>query len=231
MTLMMHCLPAEFATAPLESFQTILAMNSPVSLVMDWAVMLVAMMSPTLVGPICHIRLRSFTYRRVRSVTLFLSAYAALWMALGCGLLAIELVTMLLVPKSYLPFVGITIIALVWQASPLKQHCLNRCHADAELDAFGVTADVDALRFGMTHGMWCAGSCWALMLCPIVLPRGHVLAMAAVAVLIFGERLELPTPPSWRWRGPGKAVRFVIAQARVRLYALRLTSGTIASSR
>jgi predicted metal-binding membrane protein len=229
MPLIVHCLSAEFGTAPPESFQIILATNPPASLVMGWAVMLVAMMSPILIAPICHIRLRSFTYRRARSVTLFVSAYAALWTALGCVLLAIELATMLFAPKSYLPFVGIAIITLVWQVSPLKQRCLNRCHAHAELAAFGVAADVDALRFGMTHGIWCAGSCWALMLFPMVLPRGQVLAMAAVAVLIFGERLEQPTPPCWRWRGHNKAIRFVVAQARIRLDGRRLASAAISS--
>jgi predicted metal-binding membrane protein len=110
MTFIVHCLSAEFGTAPPESVQMLLAMNPPASLVMGWAVMVVAMMSPILIAPICHIRLRSFTYRRARSVTLFVAAYAALWTALGCVLLPIELAAMLFAPKSYLPFVAIAII-------------------------------------------------------------------------------------------------------------------------
>ena len=54
------------------------------------------------------------------------------------------------------------------EVSPIKQRCLNRCHADPEISAFGVAADIDALRFGTMHGIWCAGSCWALMLCPML---------------------------------------------------------------
>ena len=65
----------------------------------------------------------------------------------------------------------------------------------------------------------CAGSCWALMLAPLLLPRGHVAAMALAAVLIVGERLEPPRPPRWRWRGLGKMSRIVAAQARIRLQA------------
>jgi len=132
-------------------------------------------------------------------------------------LLAIELAVKLFAPQSYLPAAGVVLIALVWQFSPVKQRCLNRCHAHTELAAFGAAADFDALRFGMTHGTWCAGSCWALMLFPMLLLRGHVVAMASVAVLIFSERLEQPRPPSWRWRGLGKATRIVVAQARIRL--------------
>jgi predicted metal-binding membrane protein len=78
---------------------------------------------------------------------------------------------------------------------------------------------MDAFRFGFTQGMWCAGSCWALMLFPMLLPQGHVTAMAVVTLLIFSERLERPKPLSWRLRGPEMALRILIAQARIRLRA------------
>jgi predicted metal-binding membrane protein len=113
----------------------------------------------------------------------------------------------------------VALIALAWQFSPFKQRCLNRCHAHGELSAFGAAADLDALRFGLAHGIWCACSCWALMLFPMLLPRGHLVAMACIAVLIFCERLEQPNPPCWRWRGLGKAKRIVLAQARISLHA------------
>ena len=39
------------------------------------------------------------------------------------------------------------------------------------------------------------------MLFPMMLPRGHVLAMAGVTALMVGERLEPPATARWRWRG------------------------------
>jgi len=222
MGMVAHCPATSSGAMPLPaSWQMLLAMNSPASLAAGWALMLVAMMSPVLIPPVRHIRLRSFTHRRSRSITLFTIGYAAIWMAIGGMLLAIELAVKLFVPLSYLPAAGVVLIALAWQFSPLKQRCLNRCHAHTELAAFGAAADLDALRFGTTHGIWCAGSCWALMLFPMLLPRGHFVAMAMVAVVIFSERLEQPMPPCWRWRGLGKAIRIVVAQARIRLHALR----------
>jgi predicted metal-binding membrane protein len=206
------------------SYQALLAMNPPGSLAAGWALMLVAMMSPVLIQPVRHIRISSFTHRRARSTVIFAAGYAAIWMAVGGVLLATELAVKLFAPQSYLPAAGMVLIALVWQFSPIKQRCLNRCHAHTELAAFGSAADFDALRFGMTHGIWCAGSCWALMLFPMLLPRGHVVAMAAVAVLIFSERLERPMPPCWRRRGLGKVKRIVIAQAHMRLHALRFSA-------
>lgn len=218
MLMVAHCPAAGCQDMPPSaSLQMLLAMNPPASLVAGWTLMLVAMMSPVLVPPLYYIRLRSFTHRRVRSTAFFLAGYAATWMAAGGVLLGIEVAVKLLVPQSYLAAAAVVLIATAWQFSPVKQRCLNRCYAHPALAAFGGAADFDALRFGMAHGAWCVGSCWALMLAPMLLPRAHVLAMAIVALLIFSERLEDPAPLCWRWRGFGKAARIVIAQAQMRL--------------
>jgi predicted metal-binding membrane protein len=211
-----HC-PVTDSGASLVSLQMLLAMNPISSLTGGWALMLVAMMSPTLITPIRHILKRSFKRRRARSVTLFVIGYAAIWMAAGGVLLAAMLMLSLLMPRSYLPAVGVGIIAFVWQCSPLKQRCLNRGHNHSELAAFGIAADLDALRFGITHGVWCAGSCWALMLFPMLLSQGHFAAMAVVTFVMTSERLEQPKPLSWRLYFPGKLMRIVVAQTRIRL--------------
>src|SRR3954447_21514811 len=98
-----HCSMATGPMPPGASLQMLLAMNPPVPLAMGWAVMLVAMMAPALIAPICHLRLRSFRGRRTRSVALFVSAYAAVWMALGFALLIIGLAASWIAPPSYLP--------------------------------------------------------------------------------------------------------------------------------
>jgi len=207
----------------LGSLQMLLEMNPIPSLAAGWALMLVAMMAPTLISPIYHIRERSFKQRRARSVTLFVLGYAAMWMAAGGGLLAVMRMLNLLAPHAYLPAVGVGLIAVVWQCSPIKQRCLNRGHNHRELAAFGMAADLDALRFGMTHGGWCVGSCWALMLLPMLLLQGQVAAMALVTFVLTSERLEPPRPLRWRLRFPGKLLRIMVAQTRIRVQ--RLPSG------
>lgn len=219
-----HC-PVTDSGASLASFQMLLAMNPISSLAAGWALMLVAMMSPTLITPIRHILKRSFKRRRARSITLFVVGYAAIWMAAGGVLIAAMLMLSLLAPQSYLPAVGVGIIAFVWQCSPVKQRCLNRGHNHSELAAFGIAADLDALRFGVTHGVWCVGSCWALMLFPMLLSQGHFAAMAVVTFVMTSERLEQPRPLSWRLRVPGKLLRIVVAQTRIRLHGLVSGSG------
>jgi predicted metal-binding membrane protein len=214
-----HCpAPMEASATSLPMF---LAMNSAGSLAAGWGLMLVAMMLPPLIQSLHHIRMSSFTQRRGRSMALFLIAYGALWMAVGAVLITAALVMRLFKPASYLPVAGVVLIALVWQFSPIKQRCLNRCHSHPALAVFRAPADFAALHFGIAQGIWCAGSCWALMLLPIFLPQVHVIAMAVVSLLIFSERLESPGYPCWRFRGFGKVIRIMRAQVRLRLFTLR----------
>lgn len=208
------------AQTPQDSLSGAPAMNPFLALMAGWALMLVAMMSPTLIAPICHIIERSFKRRRARSVTLFVIGYAAIWMATGVVLITTMLLLNLVLPQSYWPAVGVGILAIVWQCSPIKQRCLNRSHNHRALAAFGMAADLDAVRFGITHGVWCVGSCWVLMLLPMLLQQWHFVAMAVVTFVMISERLEQPRPLSWRLRFPGKLMRIVVAQTRIRLQSL-----------
>jgi predicted metal-binding membrane protein len=130
------------------SWQTLLSANPPASLAKDWALMLVAMMAPMLVPPIYHIRISSFARRQVRSAILFVAAYGAVWMAAGIVIVAAELIATWLMPRSYLPATIVGAVAVIWQASPFKQRCLNRCHSHRNLSPFGWAADWDAARMG-----------------------------------------------------------------------------------
>jgi predicted metal-binding membrane protein len=214
-----HC-PVTDSGKSLASFQMLLEMNPISSLMAGWTLMLVAMMLPTLIASIHHVIERSFKRRRTRSVTLFVVGYAAIWMAAGVVLLAAMIILNWFTSGSYLPAIVVGIIAFVWQCSPVKQRCLNRSHNHRALAAFGIAADLDVLRFGITHGLWCVGSCWALMLFPMLLSEGHLAAMAAVTFLMISERLEQPRPLSWHVRLRGKLMRILIAQTRIRLHAL-----------
>jgi hypothetical protein len=57
------------------------------------------------------------------------------------------------------------------------------------------------LRFGLEHGIWCFGSCWALMLFADSLAQWHIPGMAMAALLMYCERMDPPTCPSWKLRG------------------------------
>jgi predicted metal-binding membrane protein len=214
------CSMAMPVSAP-SSLNRLLADSPPALLATEWALMLTAMMVPLLMAPVRHVRESSFTSRRVRAIALFVTGYGAIWMAAGVLLVSLTLAVRLVVPGLWMPLALVAVVAIMWQSSPTKQRCLNRNHAHSELAAFGWAADFDALRFGLTHGVWCFGSCWALMLLPLLVPRGQLAAMAAVALWLLGERLDRPMPPRWGWRGPSKAARIVVAQTRMWLQLQR----------
>lgn len=203
-----------------ESFDLALLFNSPAQLASGWALMLAAMVPPLIIAPLRHVHDRSFARRRGRVMLLFVAGYAAVWMIAGVGLQGMALATRWTVPAPLACLAFATAVALLWQVSPAKQWCLNRCHRRPPLAAFGTAADRDAFAYGLSNGASCVGACWALMLLPLFVGQAHVLAMLAVALFTFAERLEDPAPLAWRWRGAGKAVRIAVAQTRIRL-ALR----------
>jgi predicted metal-binding membrane protein len=207
-----HCSVAMLGRTP--------SLNPGGSLAVGWALMLTAMMGPLLIAPVRHVHDRSFARRRTRAIMLFVAAYAAIWMAAGVILLALALSVRFVAPDSSV-IALVMLVVLVWEISPAKQSCLNRGHAHPELAAFGPAADRDALRFGVTHGVWCVASCWALMLLPFLVSRGHIAAMAIVTLWISGERLERPKPPRWALRSPAKAARTAAAQTRTWLQRSR----------
>jgi predicted metal-binding membrane protein len=164
-------------------------------------------------APLRHVHDRSFARRRARAMLLFVLGYFVVWMAAGLVLQLVALTAVSVVPMP-LALGPAFALAAAWQVTPAKQWCLNRCHRRPQLDAFGVAADRDAFDFGLTHGAYCAGACWALMLPMLFSGEGQLVAMIAVTLLVFAERLERPAPLAWRWRGTGKAWRIVAAQAR-----------------
>ena len=211
-----HCPVTDSGASPV-SLEMLLAMNPFSSLIIGWALMLLAMMLPTLIPPIHHVRERSFKNRRVRAVTLFLIGYFAVWIGAGIMLLALILILNLIAPQSYLPAIAVGIIAFVWQCSPVKQRSINRGHNHRSLKVFGAAADLDALNFGAIHGVWCVVSCWALMIFPMLLPQGHFVAMGVVTYLMISERIEHPKPLKWQLRFSGKLLRIAFRQAQIRL--------------
>ena len=173
-----------------------------------WILMVVAMTAPLLAQPIAQLRLRSLAQRRSRSVGLFAAAYLLVWIAVGPILLAAPNAVMVLAGAASLPSVVIAVtIAVLWQAAPMRQSALNRCHRVPNLAAFGSAADRDCIRFGLTHGLLCTAICTPAMLLPLAAPAFHLALMFVLSVALQLERLAPPRPPRWTLRiVPGQAV-------------------------
>lgn len=207
------------------SFEAIWELAPWTLLTLNWGLMLVTMMAPTLIVPVSYLYERNFRHQRARSIACFVIGYVMVWLLAGIILTLAHLLVHLWAPQSVWPLIMSVLLALVWQSSPAKQLCLNRSHNHYELSAFGLAADRDALGFGLYHGFWCVGSCWALMLIPMLTSQGHFIAMVAVTIVMIGERLEGPRRLKWRLRGLGKLTRIVLAQTS-RLYFFLLSKIT-----
>jgi predicted metal-binding membrane protein len=208
-----------------DSFNLAFVFNSPAQLASGWLLMLAAMTPPLIAVPLRHVRERSFARRRARAMFLFVIGYGAVWMIAGMGLQVMALAAQLAASDTLMCLALSVSAATLWQVSPAKQWCLNRCHRRPQLAAFGAPADRAAFDFGLTHGAACVGACWALMLLPLFAGQGHVLTMVAVMLFAFAERLESAAPLAWRWRGPGKALRIIAAQARMHFAPRTIISG------
>ena len=161
-------------------------------LLFGWALMLTAMMAPLLIPALRHVRARSLRSRRWRAMGLVTLAHVAVWTAGGIVLLAVASLLRSVSGHGEVAVLLGLVAALSWQLSPLKQHCLNRHCARPPISSFGRAADHDALRFGGTHAAWCFGSCWALMLVPLLAPAWHLAVMLVVSVWMWVEPLDRP---------------------------------------
>jgi predicted metal-binding membrane protein len=193
------------------SLQLTLLVNSPSQLATGWTLMVLAMMLPLAIAPLWHVRERSFARRRGRSTALFVMGFIAVWILAGSILQTVALLARSIVPEPLACLALSVAAALLWQVSPAKQWCLNRCHQRPPLAAFGFAADFDAFLFGVRNGAACAGAGWALMLAMLLVGYGQLSAMVIVTLFSLAEAIEDPAPLAWRWRGGAKAVRILAA--------------------
>jgi len=158
-----------------------------------WALMVVAMMVPLVLGPIVTTAARSLWSRRSRAIAGFLTGYVGLWILVGAaflgGVASFE-------PERWLRSPGVVlggfVVAAGWQLTPHKRRALVGCHRTIPLAPRGWRADRDCVRYGWMIGVRCLASCWALMLVCVL--SGHaVVVMVAVGIMGLVERVR-PRP-------------------------------------
>ena len=140
--------------------------------------------------------------------------YFAVWMTAGFALLTIAAALGLFAALGLPALTIAAALAALWQAGPLRQRALNRCHRVPQMSASGAKADRDCIRFGVTHGLWCAATCSPLMLLPLTSPAFHLPLMFVVSAWLVLERTLPPRRPSWTFRIlPGQAVAVTLLKS------------------
>src|SRR5213593_4153628 len=170
-----------------------------------WAVMMVAMMLPSSYPTLLLHRTvcRKRSHGRWDGTALFAFGYFLVWTAAGAAFYAAYVAIGIL--RNTVPGAGpvvlrgaglVLMISGVYQWSSLKRACLKHCQNPLHFvmehwheGRFG------ALHMGGTHGVYCFGCCWGLMLILFVMGIMNLGWMAGIGALILLEKLL----PSRKW--------------------------------
>lgn len=86
---------------------------------------------------------------------------------------------------------GILLAAGVYQFTPLKHACLDKCRSPYSFLVehwHGRRAGRDALRLGTRHGLFCVGCCWTVMLLMFAVGGSNLGWMLALGAVMAAER-------------------------------------------
>ena len=159
-----------------------------------WLAMMTAMMFPA-VAPMVRLYGEARTKGRIAPLVAFLAGYIAVWAAFGLpGYLGWRAL-MNPIAEGRLwagRLAGVVLVAAaVWQITPVKSLCLGHCRSPKTCFLRfrrSVTRPVDAFYRGVAQGLYCIGSCWALMAVLVAVGTMNLGWMAALALLILLEK-------------------------------------------
>lgn len=128
---------------------------------------------------------------------LFIGGYLLVWTAFSLGAIALQVLfeelqlasSMMVVTSKWLGGT-ILIAAGSYQWSRLKDKCLAQCRSPIQfITGHWREGRLGALRMGATHGLYCLGCCWALMLLLFVGGVMNLLWVAIIAGFVLSEKL------------------------------------------
>ncbi|MDF2235297.1 DUF2182 domain-containing protein [Albimonas sp. CAU 1670] len=164
-----------------------------------WAVMMAAMMLPT-AAPMLVAFARMQGAGKAGSwapVAGFAGGYLAVWsgFSLGAALLQAALTDLALMSPMMMtaaaPVSGAILIAAgLYQFTPFKHACLRLCRSPMSFLMTRWREGVGgALRMGLSHGAWCLGCCWALMLALFAVGVMNTAWIVGIAAYVLLEKL------------------------------------------
>ena len=164
-----------------------------------WTLMTVAMMLPTSLPLV--VLFRRMTRNRPdnrRLIGLLLAGYLGTWTLFGAlahaadlGLHQVVARAGWLASHAWLIGAGTLLLAGGYQFTKLKYHCLDKCRSPMTFIAghwTGRTPQRQALRLGVSHGLFCVGCCWSLMLLMFAIGVGNVAWMLALGAIMAIEK-------------------------------------------
>jgi predicted metal-binding membrane protein len=171
------------------------------ALAVMWAVMMVAMMTPSaapmiLVFAAVH-RRRAAQGQTAVPVAIFVLGYLSVWTAFSVvaalaqsGLHAAALLSSAMKAQSPLLAGSLLIAAGIFQWTPLKRACLTTCRSPLSF-VMGHWREGrgGAFIMGVRHGLYCVGCCWALMALLFAAGVMNLVWVAVIAVAVLVEKI------------------------------------------
>lgn len=168
-----------------------------------WAAMMAAMMLPS-AAPIVllyagAVRNRASERNPTALIYAMAAGYMIVWALFSVGATALQrllaslfVLTPMMEPSSPRVAGVLLVLAGAYQFTPWKNACLSRCRSPLSLLTHGWRERRSgALRMGMTHGVYCLGCCWALML---LLFAGGVMNLWVILALTAWVGIEKIAP-------------------------------------
>jgi predicted metal-binding membrane protein len=168
---------------------------------MMWVVMMIGMMLPSAAPTVLlygqMVRKNAARGSMLPAAWIFVSGYVLVWagfsLAAAFAQVALEhvaLLTPMLEPASGKLTGVLLLVAGIYQWTPLKDVCLSKCRSPVH---FFMThwrpGTAGALRMGATHGLYCVGCCWMLMLLLFAVGVMNLAWIALIAGFVFVEKL------------------------------------------
>lgn len=203
---------------------------SLVSFLVMWSAMMAAMMLPS-VTPMVLLFSRVAEHRKMNGETkwFFVGGYLAAWAFLGLLAFAIArmiqtgLVEYPLLERYSGRFASVTLVSAgLYQLSPLKHACLRKCRLplDFLLEKWR-DGNGGALSVGLSHGLYCIGCCWGLMIVMFAVGLMNLVWMIGLTFVMSAEKISRFGP----WIGRSAGILLMI----IGLFLIRpwppLTSG------
>jgi predicted metal-binding membrane protein len=162
-------------------------------MLLDWAVMTLAMVPPLAIPLVRHVAIRSFAHRRHLALAEFLGGALLAWLIVGVVILA----ALSAASQSWAgkPFAALLFfVAALWQFAPAKRRALRRCHRTIPLSPTGWRADRDCASYGFQFGRSCVASCGFMMTASVVGAHSPIICLCVQLVALAERRAREPEP-------------------------------------
>ena len=164
-----------------------------------WVIMMVGMMIPSATPMIflyAKIRRRAEASHAVPLTLIFSLGYFAVWVIFSLAATSLQylltewrLYSDLMVTNNTLLSGLILVLAGVYQLTPWKNACLAHCQSPIGFfTRHWQDGAAGAIRMGLTHGWYCLGCCWLIMLVLFSVGVMNLLWIAILSVFVLCEK-------------------------------------------